>query len=83
MNDVCVLKDSNALRGEWKLCRVVKVYPGSDNVVRNVKVVLPPSSLDGLREYRKGMEKSEVDRHVSNLIVVCPAEENESCHCGE
>ena len=80
---MCVLKDSNALRGEWRMCRVIEVYPDDTNVVRNVKVILPPPSLDGSREYKKGLEKSEVKRHVSNLIVIVPAEEVASGQRGE
>ena len=83
VGDICVLRDNNALRGEWKMCRVVEVYPDMDDVVRNVKVALPPPSIDGSKDYKKGMEKSEVKRHVSNLIVIVPAEENASGYRGE
>jgi len=65
------------------MCRVVEVYPDMDDVVRNVKVALPPPRIDGSKDYKKGMEKSEVKRHISNLIVIVPAEENASGHRGE
>ena len=40
IDDVCVMKDSNTMRGEWRLCRVVEVYPDKEGIVRNVKVEL-------------------------------------------
>ena len=83
VEDVCVLKDSNSLRGEWRMCRDVEVYPGSDNTVRNVKVALPPPGLDGSQSYKKGLEKTEVKRHVSNLIVIVPIEEDAIGQRGE
>ena len=27
VDDVCILKESNAFRGEWRLCKVSKVFP--------------------------------------------------------
>ena len=42
VGDVCVLRDSNALRGDWRLCRVKKVHPDDDKRVRNVSVIVPP-----------------------------------------
>ena len=78
--DVCVLKDANALRGEWKLCRVMEVFPDEYEVVRNVRVALPPSGHDSSPQYRTGLEKTIVDRHVSNLVVIVPSEEEENGH---
>ena len=78
--DVCMLKDSNALRGEWKLCRVMEVYPDEHDVVRNVKVALPPSGHDSSSQYKRGLEKVLVDRHISNLIVIVPSEGEASGH---
>ena len=76
VGDVCVLKDPNALRGEWRLCRVKEVYPDSNMLVRNVSVTVPPPSLlDGSCEYKKGVVMNDLKRHVSNLIVIVPSEE--------
>ena len=77
--DICVMKDSNAVRGEWKLCKVVETYPDENGVVRNVKVLMPPPSLsDGSRDYKKGIAMIEVKRHVSNLIVIVPKESDDN-----
>ena len=40
VNDVCLLKDSNAFRGEWRLCRVSEVYPDDHDRVRNVQIMV-------------------------------------------
>ena len=73
IGDVCVMKDSNAMRGEWRLCRVVQVYPDKEGVVRNVKVIAaPPGKTDGSSKYNKDIAMVELKRHVSNFIVIHP-----------
>jgi len=52
VNDVCVLKDSNAYRGEWRLCRISKVLPDANEKVRNVEVEVKPRQ-GGSKEYIK------------------------------
>ena len=78
VGDVCLLKDSNAIRGEWKLCRVKKSMPDVDKIVRNVVVTVPPPSLALTKgkDYPKKVIMNDLDRHVSNLIVIVPSEEN-------
>ena len=68
------------LRGEWKLCRVKEVFPDCNGLVRNVKVALLPASIDGSSVYKKGLEKIYVERHVKNLIVIVPCEDQISSH---
>ena len=73
------MKDTNAVRGEWKLCKVAETYPDENNVVRNVKVLMPPPNLtDGSKDYKKGIAMIEVKRHVSNLIVIVPNENDDN-----
>ncbi|KAK6165300.1 hypothetical protein SNE40_022251 [Patella caerulea] len=38
VNDIELLSDFNLPRGKWELARVIEVYPGKDNIVRNVMV---------------------------------------------
>jgi hypothetical protein len=38
VDDVVIVADGNAVRGKWTVGRVVEVYPGKDEKVRNVKV---------------------------------------------
>ena len=74
VDDVCVLRDTNALRGEWRLCRVKKVFPDEDGKVRNVVVTVPPPSLSLMKgaRYPKKIAMIDLDRHVKNLIVIVP-----------
>ena len=77
IGDICNLRDSNSLRGEWKLCKVIGVHPDRNGVVRNVDVEVP-AKYDGLKEY--GYQKPSVlTRHVSNLVVLLPVDEDSSC----
>lgn len=38
VNDLVVVKEDNVRPGEWKLGRIVKIFPGSDELVRSVIV---------------------------------------------
>ena len=75
MNDICLLKDTNAFRGEWRLARVISVSPDQHGVVRNVEVAVSQNS-NGSVVY-KPSNLSYLKRHVSNLIVIVPADDNE------
>ena len=76
VNDVCLLKDNNAIRGEWRLARVNNVYPDDKGIVRNVEVAVSNNN-DGSVKY-KPSSCNLLKRHVSNLLVLVPAEDNES-----
>ena len=79
VGDVCVLRDSNALRGEWRLCRVKKVFPDDDKRVRNVSVTVPPPSLAHFKglDYPENIVMNELKRHIGNLIVIAASDHNE------
>ena len=38
VNDIVMLVDSNAVRGNWTIGRIIEVHPGKDGKVRNVTV---------------------------------------------
>ncbi len=44
VDDIVVVQDPNAIRGNWVTGRIVKVYPGNDGRIRNVKVKTATSS---------------------------------------
>ena len=75
VGDLCKLKDSNAWRGEWRICKVVNVYPDSKQVVRNVDVEVA-ANYDGKTKY-KFQSPRVLSRHVSNLVVILPVEQQE------
>ena len=59
IDDIVMLADMNAVRSKWTIARVIEVYPGEDDKVRNVKVKTMNS------EYR---------RPVTKIAVIYPAE---------
>ena len=80
VGDVCFLQDSNSVRGEFRRCRVSKVFPDSKGVVRNVEV-LATHRQDGSRSYHpQGL--SRLRRHVNNLIVIVPVDDEDSQDVG-
>ena len=66
------MEDPNEIRGELMMYRVSAVFPDNKNHVRNVKVMLPRSQPEGSTRYRSNTARIEVDRHVSNLIMIVP-----------
>ena len=75
VGDVCVVKDSNAIRGEWRMARVTEVYPDRHKKVRNVEIMVKPKQ-GGLGDYVPTAPQY-LKRHVSNIIVLVPVEEND------
>ena len=60
-----MVEDQNAIRGNWKLGLVKNIYPGRDNLVRDVEVEVV--SKDGV--------KTLLSRPVQKLVVIVPTEE--------
>ena len=71
--DVCVLKDANAYRGEWRMCKVTRVFPDNKGKVRNVEVMVKPRQ-GGSGPYTPS-KPIYLTRHVCNLIVIVPVDE--------
>ena len=76
VNDVCLLKDEDAFRCEWKLARVVDVYPDRFGNVRNVEILVKPEQ-DGSSIY-KPTGGQLIRRHVNNLLVLVPVEDQDA-----
>ena len=70
--DIVLVKDSNTVRGSWKLPQVVNATPGANNKVRNVtlryKAGQPGLKYDGQRNIC-------IDRSVHSIVVLLPMEE--------
>ena len=71
VDDIVMIKDSNAVRGKWKLGKVSQVSPGSDGKVRNVKVQYKVQNEDP----NKANKYTTIDRSVNRLIVIVPSDE--------
>ena len=63
--DVVLLEDQNAIRGIWKIGIVKNVYPGRDNLVRDVEVEVV--SKDG--------SKTLLSRPIQKLVIIVPKDE--------
>lgn len=75
VGDIVIIQDNNALRGNWKLGRVSKVFAGSDGKVRRVDVSYKnATSKEKLNEYT-GRGFTTVERSVQRLVVILPVEE--------
>ncbi|XP_066553505.1 uncharacterized protein LOC136721589 [Amia ocellicauda] len=47
VNDIVILQDDATPRNQWKLAKVIEVYPGKDGRVRRLKLLIGDSTLDG------------------------------------
>ena len=70
--DVVLVKDSNVVRGQWKLAQVLVANPGSDDKVRNVTLRLK-SGQTGMKYH--GQRDTHIVRSVHNIVVIVPVEE--------
>ncbi|XP_026066740.1 uncharacterized protein LOC113048964 [Carassius auratus] len=46
INDIVLLQDDLSSRNQWKLAKVVEVFPGSDGMVRRLKLLVSDATLD-------------------------------------
>ena len=44
-NDLVIIKSKDVPRSHWPLGRILDIYPGSDGVVRSVKIKTPNGEL--------------------------------------
>ena len=73
--DVVLVADSNSVRGQWKLARATKTFPGKDGKVRKVELHYKnPRKGEPIKTY-KGRGYVTVDRPVHKLVVIVPVEE--------
>ena len=76
VEDICLLQDESLFRSEWRMAKVMEVYPDKTGTVRNVLVQVKPIQ-DGSSKY-KSSQGYQVKRHVSKLLLLVPAEDQES-----
>ena len=75
IGDIVLVKDSNAIRGEWKMALVTDVHPSDDGRVRKVTIMYKSfvDSKTSSKQYKDGTSIS-IERAVHNLIVVVPVD---------
>ena len=76
VDDICLLQDERAFGSETRMAKVMEVYPDKTGTVRNVLVQVKPIQ-DGSSKY-KPSQGYQVKRHVSKLLLLVPAEDQEN-----
>ena len=76
--DIVLLKDSNQLRGEYRLARVKEIFPGEDGHIRRVKLEYKNLQQTGDIQNAVGdLKRSSfitVERSIHNIAVIVPAD---------
>lgn len=73
VDDIVIVKDDNAARNQWKLARVIDVYPGEDGHVRRVKLLMGDASLDsqGKRIVKRPLH---LERPIQKTVILLEAD---------
>ena len=74
VGDVCMLKDLNTHRGEWRICKVTNVFPEKNGKVHNVEITVKPKQ-SSVGPYIAA-KPTKINKHVCNLIVIVPVEDS-------
>lgn len=72
VNDIVLLQDDLAPRNEWKLARITEVYPGSDDRVRKLRLLVSDTTFD-----KKGKTTTEtvlLERPIHKVVTVLEAD---------
>ncbi|KAK0134383.1 hypothetical protein N1851_030040 [Merluccius polli] len=73
INDIVLLKEDATPRNQWKLAKVIEVYPGKDGRVRRLKLLISDSALDS-----KGKRISKpvhLERPIQKTVTLVEAED--------
>ncbi|KAI7792540.1 hypothetical protein IRJ41_018921, partial [Triplophysa rosa] len=71
VNDIVLLQNELAPRNEWKLARIIEVYPGSDGRVRKLKLMVSDTTFD-----KKGKPITKtvfLERPIHKVVVLLEA----------
>ena len=75
--DVVIVPDSNTLRGEYRLARVVKVVPSRDGVGRRVVIAYKNFKPGEPVTQYNGAKDTTVERALQGLSLLVPVTEEE------
>ncbi|XP_062390786.1 uncharacterized protein LOC134078694 [Sardina pilchardus] len=77
--DLVWIADPNALRGQFRLGRILTVYPDSKGIVRDADIAtcagLPVSLAGGQKKRSSSLPMTVIRRDVRRLVVLLPVEE--------
>ena len=74
VGDICNLFYDNKVKGTYRLCQVVKLYPSDDGLVRRVDVGFRPRRSCGSGAY-KSVPLDIMNVTVQRLVLIVPVEE--------
>ena len=75
IGDLCIVRDSNALRGEWRLGRVKVCYPDRHGKVRNVEIEVKPRQSGDTSYIPTPSIQCIQCSNVYNVVILIPAED--------
>jgi hypothetical protein len=67
VGDIVLIVDDSCARCQWKMAKVIETYPGKDEVVRKVKLIVGDPSLSN-------SGSKVIDRPIHKLILLLEAE---------
>ena len=77
LGDVVIVPDSNTLRGEYRLARVVKVVPSRDGICRRVVIAYKNFKPGEPVTQYNGAKDATVERALQGLSLLVPVTEEE------
>ncbi|XP_057709746.1 uncharacterized protein LOC130927761 [Corythoichthys intestinalis] len=72
VNDIVLLQDDLSARNQWKLAKIVEVYPGQDGRVRKVKLLMSDSTLDS--SGKRILKPVYLERPIQKTVTLLEAE---------
>ena len=69
VGDIVIVKEESAIRNRWPMAKVVEVAPGSDGLVRHVKIQMADSNIDD--RGKRHVAPRLFDRPIQKLVVLC------------
>ena len=70
IGDVCLIKYETKVAATYRLCKIVKLAPSEDGVVRTVEVKLSNKKLT-----KKGLPIKNLETAIQRLVLLVPADE--------
>ncbi len=71
VNDIVLLQNDLAPRNEWKLARVIEVYPGSDGRVRKLKLMVSDTAFE--KKVKPTTKTVFLERPIHEVVVLLEA----------
>ena len=76
VGNIIMVKDSNTVRGQWRIARVSKTFPAIDGRVRKVEVQYKCLPVSESPRVYKGRDYTAIQRPVQRLVVIVAADES-------